>query len=429
MQPDPTSAAGKDKRYHHTPSSPGFAARTYLAVAAIGLVCVLLAVGLGEMIRANHARFVLYSGALVYASSATTLYALKATDGAIWWQHPLSDLGGFVTLADGDVLAEAGDMLVAISATDGDVRWQLGPADDTTYQPLINAGNVVYVAVTQSTSLLAHVTGAVLALRARDGHALWQVALAHGVALQAYLTGATLYAGELDQNDAGVATLYALDAQSGVARWHADVPGGESILPMQGDADTIYASIGDHDFAAFAASDGALRWRLPQMANTVPIVANGSVYVCAAGVVTAQKARDLTPQWQTNVVGASTIFPLDDGLIGVFMTNGFVVLDAATGTPRWRSPPAQNFEPPLRAGAILYVNAAPDAYALNLADGTPRWHMLGTGGTGAAPILVGNTLYLAMGDMIYALDARTGAIQWQHTIPNRSATPLGVGKD
>jgi len=406
-------------------------AQDVLAGMVLLTVFALLAEGMVAYLAAHHNRFYPYAGTLIYVSSDTTLYALKAGDGTVWWRHPMTRGGVYMPLPGGGVTLQVDGGVAALSAIDGTTRWQFVPNDGTVVQPLAVAGDTLYVAEIFSRSSLSPVRSMIVALDTRSGHQRWHLSLPHGIAATALPSDDIVLIGEVNQGTTEATTLYGVDMRDGHTRWQTPLPGSISVAPVSADDSAIYATVDDTVLIALDRQTGALRWHLPLISNDIPLITHDAIYTCEAGVVHAWGARDLTPRWLANVPGADNggVVRLSDGLLGVFVAHGFVALDAADGTPRWQMPILNNLGPPLATKQIVYFTAPPDIYAMHLGDGKPLWHIHTAGDRGVALTLTQGTIYLATDDTLYALDATTGTVRWRRNIPQRNQTPPAMGPD
>lgn len=83
---------------------------------------------------------------------------------------------------------------------------------------------------------------------------------------------------------------------------------------------------------------------------------------------------------------------------------------------------------PVIAGDLVYVGTARGLVALRLDNHREAWTLQAAYGVGAAPLAAGNTLYACMAaEALVAVDARTGAIRWQHRCDAGSSAPVLAG--
>ncbi|MCP2315132.1 Outer membrane protein assembly factor BamB, contains PQQ-like beta-propeller repeat [Nocardia amikacinitolerans] len=182
--------------------------------------------------------------------------------------------------------------------------------------------------------------------------------------------------------------LTAFDSTTGTPRWHTDDISGLAGLAVTAEPATVYTARGlsDH-LAALDAATGSVRWTVPLRAEA---------FAAGAGVVAAIEARAL------------------------------VVVDAVTGTPRWR---AETKAVPLNVhvcGDLVIALGYSDAEAFDLATGARLWARDDIQGdfataTGDSVFLGGNSKrsgVVGSPTAVHALDRRTGRTRWKC-----SATP------
>lgn len=213
------------------------------------------------------------AGGVAYVGGGLgSLHALRTGDGRSIWSIPLNGAvaqAGGVT--SGVVCATAGsaDQIVVygVRAADGKVLWKRSSptspgATSAGPGPLASRG-VVYV---------GNGNGAVLALRASDGHTLWS-----------YPAGASSQA--LTMADGivycGGSSLYALRASRGTLHWSRSVTGTPTTATLSDSV--VYLGTNDASsnggFYAIRARDGSVAWHYAPGAATGPIaVAHGTAY-------------------------------------------------------------------------------------------------------------------------------------------------------
>jgi outer membrane protein assembly factor BamB len=210
-------------------------------------------------------------------TTIVTVHALRASDGAIIWKHTVPGTAD-VTLAVGAgvVCVRSLEELAALDASSGTLLWQRrGLGSDI---PPAVAGALVYAGV----PVIGGPQGdAVLALNARDGSERWHTTVDHEGAGVVPITveGDTLYAGA-----DGVSALRASD---GHILWQSG-SGAQFGQPMIADgvvfvtSSKLYTSntsllppfsMGDY-LNALDARSGALYWRSPGNVTLAPGVSN-----------------------------------------------------------------------------------------------------------------------------------------------------------
>jgi uncharacterized repeat protein (TIGR01451 family) len=149
-------------------------------------------------------------------------------------------------------------------------------------------------------------------------------------------------------------------------------------------------------------------------------------------VLTPANAGQLTQTW--DYVTGSWIFSspaIADGMVFVGGGDGYVyAVDATTGALVWK---AQTNGPihtsPAVANGIVYVGSTGtdhNLYAYDAFTGTLHWSFDTGSGVAASPTVVGSVVYQPANNIIYALDALSGHVLWQTTMPNSVITTLAA---
>jgi outer membrane protein assembly factor BamB len=304
-----------------------------------------------------------------------------------------------------------------------------------------------------STSPLASETvywsggGFLFAVRASDGHVRWKV----GGTGAPTLADGTLYAAvSLDH-----AQAYALAATDGSTRWHATFPGcfnlvGSASPPLLAGG-VLYVAVSGHDCApsgwvyALRANDGAVVWRTPFEKDVLPtraltsgaLLAASSTYpaVDEQDFLTALRPSDGAQLWRVRLSISPYYLAAADGIVvvsGYFFGDKLEARRASDGQRLWITVANRyNNAPPVIANGLVYVSGRDGwLYALRLQDGAVQWRFAagtGSGGFGASePAVVDNTIYWGAGPLLYALDARTGALgHAYHLFPGAEGSAPG----
>lgn len=225
------------------------------------------------------------------------------------------------------------------------------------------------------------------------------------------------------------------------ARWAVETDGPIRAGPTVHDG-TVYAGSGDGNLYALAPDDGSERWRFDTGAvffggtgypDRSPLVADGIVYavsgdqsgahgddfgVYAVDAATGQEQWSYTrgyPKFLTllGVVDGLALVVTSDDALGP-TGESLLALDAATGEVRWTAEVGDSEGVAIGAGAV-YVAAYQRLYAVDLADGTERWHREFEGGT-VGPGFAADTVFAGSEDYespaVHAFDPETGEVRW-----------------
>jgi outer membrane protein assembly factor BamB len=148
--------------------------------------------------------------------------------------------------------------------------------------------------------------------------------------------------------------------------------------------------------------------------RAAPVLTQGLLLVQTEGDRGALIALDaLTGAERWRQSGGSAVAPAVDGGRVFAGTNGaFNAFDLATGTLLWDFPTrTDRWTSAVVAGGAVFVCDLTNQtlYALDAATGRQLWNQLGVNGPPAA---VGNTVYAASADALFAVDVITGSTRW-----------------
>lgn len=231
----------------------------------------------------------------------------------------------------------------------------------------------------------------------------------------------------------------------------------------------VYVGSNDKSVYALDASTGALRWSYPtgDIVRSSPAVTNGVVYIGSNDKsVYALDAYSGTIKWSYPTGGSVTSSPVVSGSV-VFVGSGdgmVYALDVISGTKVWSSPISSTVtSSPAVVTDTIYVTASNGkVYALDATTGGQRWsHTTDAPMILSSPAVVDGVVYVAstysttvsasssMGappspgapiplpsypvapsyDMLYGLDARSGALKWSYDLgcPISSSPAVGAG--
>jgi outer membrane protein assembly factor BamB len=347
---------------------------------------------------------------IVYVGVQTTpsgydelsVLALRASDGQLLWNFKVGRIStltlavsGGIVYAAGNTLTDLGPLatLYALRTSDGTLLWQQSDMTDPFSLPTI-AGQVAYV-YTGDPNSSGYVS--IYALRVSDGKVLWshrwQTRYATDFAAPVVL-GGVLYT-----NLEATGALDALRASDGAALWHAQVALGPLSIQMVANG-LVYATAGTQngtytDLYALDASTGTTRWQFPS--TSVPVLdgaADGLMYVRAPDSILSTRTGLFALDGVSGAI--RWVRHADDRLLevvnGVIYANEdssstMVALNAATGHVVWRSPAEVNSLPFAAGSGEVYFasegysvgpcsaqNPAGYLYALNARTGSPLWH-------------------------------------------------------
>jgi outer membrane protein assembly factor BamB len=263
--------------------------------------------------------------------------------------------------------------------------------------------------------------GLFVALRARDGRRVWTQKLG-SVSAEPLVDGTTVYVG----TDAG--EMYALDALTGTVKWQYASKGQVLRAPTPVGDMLVFASDADRVVAVDRAT-GKYRWQY-ERDTPEEFTLHGHAGVAAAkdrlyagfgdGHVVALTpaagevawVRSLAGEQRTFVDVDTTPLPHDGVLFAASSSGGLYALDVADGTEKWHAPGVKGVSHLTLDGGRLYAAAAETGLFVLDLDGHILWRqgMIGAGDP-ARPIVDGMYLFLATSERgLYIIDKRDGAL-------------------
>ena len=258
--------------------------------------------------------------------------------------------------------------------------------------------------------------------------------------------------------------LRAFNATTGAALWTTMAPGTcqFSGQPVH-HTDRVIAgllcpgadSTSTGKLIAVDAATGAILWitNYDQAISDLAVGADGTVYAVSNGIsgfdlVISILAVDATTGrilWVTTAPGENGLAPpvVGGGLAYTHSKTAATAYDARTGRLVWRTslvaidPCCGTIGDPVLAGGTLYVGGDTDVlYAINAATGAIRWQhqfpFSNLDGPGPRPAVANGVVYLSWPSgataTLYALDATTGATRWSKAFASRLSAPaIGAG--
>lgn len=230
--------------------------------------------------------------------------------------------------------------------------------------------------------------GQVTAYNATDGKRRWRVKLKREVSTGLGFAGDVLFVGTQKGE------VVALAAQTGATVWEARVP-SEVLSPPVSDGKTVVVQTGDGKISALAAADGKTLWlqernepSLSLRGTAAPtLIGDKAVVGFANGKLAALKLGDGATSWETTISearGRDEIERLIDVDAAPVTIDGNIYTGAYQG--KW-------------------VALASDTGALNWAREISSYH--------ASAHDARNIYLVDANDIVYALDARSGATVWR----------------
>ncbi|OWK44389.1 PQQ-binding-like beta-propeller repeat protein [Fimbriiglobus ruber] len=303
-------------------------------------------------------------------------------------------------------------------------RWVFKCKDSVEAAPAIDNG-VAYVA-----SMDKHL----YAIDLTSGKEKWRASLGHMKAPPA-VRGGRVYVGTIENQ------FYAVDAATGKVVWTFET-GGEIDAGANFYKDTII--FGCHDSSLYClTADGKKAWdlKIDGPINAASAVVGDRTFAtgCSDGalhVVDATNGKDLgTIDLGGQTVGTAAVS--GDLVVLGMMTNQVVAADWKTLKKAWEFEPKRRQQPFYASAAVtekLVVAGSRDkkVYALDRATGKEVWNFVTEGSVDAAPVVVGNRVYVGcLSDMgeFYVLDLNTGKRVQEISLEGAVTGSVGVGPD
>lgn len=345
------------------------------------------------------------AGGLVYAettdqsSNSLTLYALDSANGDVVWS---ATGGAYPTVAGGSVYVSTGHAVDCLDAATGKLRWH-HPAENENLgiTGLQVVDDTVYVVAGSNSSPGAPLAASLTALDAADGTVRWTFARDHARFNAPLIGNGVAYFLSLVDEPPNLLSgvLYAFKVQDGSRIWSVEAPAIANTFAL---ADgVLFAGGSAIGITAFRTSDGARLWANTDSQLSYFIAVGQAVYVKSFnGNVIAFNAMTGKQLWSIifPVTGPAT-FPVaaPNGLlyvVGGRSSGQLVAIQMDTGGLAWQQQVPGTPGVPVVAGDTLYVyNAQPDS--------------------GPSPT-------------VYAFDASTGVLKWQHQTGKNLETGLVV---
>jgi outer membrane protein assembly factor BamB len=302
--------------------------------------------------------------AVYFGSNDQNIYALQADSGKLMWQFKT---GGAVLghpTVDGDFLYTLSDdgYLYKLQRRSGKPVWSFNT----------HSGNVTREWPKPDTDIYDFLTSG--------------ATIANGI----------LYIGSADKR------LYAVDAESGLEKWHFETQDIVRSTPAIANGLVIFGSR-DHNVYALDAKTGALQWKLDTLREVTssPLVADDTAYI-------GSRSSDL------------------------------LALDATTGKVRWKFFYWSSWvesSARMRDG-ILYVGSSDyqQLFAIDAARGKLVWKFNTDGSAWSTPAVTGKRVYIgAVGVLNYylidhhggffAVDRISGKVIWRYPFGALPGTP------
>ena len=345
------------------------------------------------------------------------LQALRASDGALLWEHTVVGsivanpvvVGDTVYLSSSDTSSPGQPgRVVALRASSGAALWQE------------QVGSLPSAVIPWGQLLIVSAGSQVIAFQAKDGARAWtfngpQLNGGYGSTLSAPLVSGTVVyvVGVSVAADGSIQhSLIGLNVSTGAQLSSLPLSGQTSVPIVNGESiylttTTTLQNTNVSELLAINASDGAVRWSYATTSDFIlsaPIVSNGNVFLAQAGIqdaasgaVLALRGSDGKPLWRTKVgallVGDGVVPPLASaGVLCVSVSpsspssspsstlSPVIALNMSNGTVRWRKTTATVLNDGLAMDGVVYSFTysaqypSGEVYAVRMSDGVTLWH-------------------------------------------------------
>jgi hypothetical protein len=216
--------------------------------------------------------------------------------------------------------------------------------------------------------------------------------------------------------------LIAIDRESGLTRWTADVE--SAFAPVVG-AGMVFVAASD-EIHGLDAATGDRRWRtpVPRAVGSAMTFHDGRLIVAMEpDQVIAYAPADGRVIWNRPLGGAAgrMLLAAAPGVVYVAVSSGRVVsLDATDGAIRWERPVAGVTTVPAIARDRIIVGATTNHfYALDSSTGKQEWKWP-VGGSPVAAAAAGDLIVLtAMDNSVRVVNRGNGHQRWRESLPTR----------
>ena len=291
-----------------------------------------------------------------------------------------------------------------------------------------------------ATTTGASPQSSVSALNASDGTLRWSYQPPEQAQYDVKLESNVVYFGAADQQ------VYALDANSGLVRWHVKV-GGFPLVAEAVDG-VIYGNVATDTSTQFSGGplfalnegDGSARWH-SQVSGSILGVVDGVVYVGGStdNTLYALNASDGSVKWKFQAAYTPYEIDVEQGEVYAIDTvpnsgaSSLYALDVSSGTLKWQYPANPDIQENVSlAGAdsnAVYLIVPPNqntyqtnlALALKASDGSTLWQYQTSSVYHyfLSSTLDSGVLYLGGNDgTLYAFTASNGKLHWHVNVGN-----------
>lgn len=235
--------------------------------------------------------------------------------------------------------------------------------------------------------------------------------------------------------------LLAMDGASGEVKWTFNLSADDYTCPAVAPNGTLYLCVSSNLYALDGIT-GAKKWAAPSMGyGLLATGADGTIYAAGAKTLRAFDAATGMMKWMTETPGDAKSAPSIGSDGGIFVVTGDTIytvsrVERETGVKTWTtSTPGPISAPIIGMDGKVFVTRPSAILALDGKRGVEEWRFSFLGNPETSPLLTSDgTIYVGInqdGSRVFALDAATGTLKWQTTMPYpcKDLTELAIGSD
>ena len=341
-----------------------------------------------------------YTGTLTYAHTGARLFGVRAADGGIQWTANVSN-SDTNSIVHGDTIITAStnaSMIVALRAADGHTIWQTATPAGYTRPLLWQDAQQIYLWYSPDAGPTKPLYEA---LDPRDGHVRWSITINGYPFYSQQSSNDTLPFCVKEVNPADGTSnnlIIAVDRKNGKERWRSSplvTPSEQSTSCRVTGATVIsdWEQPGGSQMTAYDLQSGAQRWQIAYRGRLANIDQN-AVYTTTWYIDQQPSAADTDTLTAWRATDGQRLWQTSGSL------NTFVYSPVAHASLLTITPTGLAGIDPL-SGAILWqrTHSTNDIMKLSIQYGA------------------GDVIYFADREAIYALHSITGTIMWQKTLP------------
>ena len=298
-------------------------------------------------------------------------FGLRASNGHRTWHSPVGLTGPMAgPVVSGDVVCVAGGngKVYALRASDGIEIWN---SSSSAGVPVGMAATADFICVAGANS--AGTTGNVCAMRLSDGASLWNTSIGEAPASGQAVAGDMVYVASSSGRSTSYGQIYAVRASDGAKVWSF---GADWMLQAGG---VVYGVTGEQLYA-LRATDGKRLWSFPGVwtrffAGPFTLPAAGSLIDVAGDVVYAADGHGDVHALRVSSGKKLWSFATGSPVAAIVWASGVVyiasnnlyALNATKGTQIWSIPvDVEEYGAMFIAGGVLYAGSVTGVHALRV---------------------------------------------------------------